>query len=549
MTNSTSEEDTPDGELISLLDAYLTAIQSGNETEQRRLLSQEPKLAAWADDLRDIDSFAAILSDPLEIRTQTSATAESIRFGKYELRGELGRGGMGVVFRAYHPELDRTVALKMLTGSAFTSPDQRRRFAQEARLASRIRHPHIVSIHDVGDFAGQPYFTMDIVTGASVATQLANGAIPIEQAVHWMIMIAKAVEHLHSNGIIHRDLKPSNVLLDECDEPCLVDFGLARALDEFHDPTVTGTILGTPSYMSPEQAAGRIREVTTRSDVYSLGAILYEMLCGRPPFKADSPFDTVLQVMEREPLPLRHWNLAIPKKLEQICLRCLEKSPDKRYPSALELAQDLERWVRGESSPYESLSPVTQFSRTFRRYPDVAYRLLALVPTLLIVMLRCLLAQNAPAISDYYTPIMMELSLWIGLSLVWEWHASKPTGHQWTPYAFLLTDIIFMTSILRARNKADISHVTAYALVVILSGLSLNRSQIWTAGLGCIAGYLCLVYGAKDFESWIVPILMVVLITCCTIVTDYQARRLSIWIRSRETAERQIPIKTQSPTI
>ena len=201
----------------------------------------------------------------------------------------------------------------------------------------------------------------------------------------------------------------------------------------------------------------------------------------------------------------------------------------------MELAQDLERWKRGESPHYESHSPITRFSRRFRRYPDGAYRLLALVPTLLIVLLRCLSTPNVSSISDYYKPIIIELSLWIGLSLLWEWQASKPGRHRWTPFAFLLTDIIFMTSILQARKKADISHVTAYVLVLILSGLSLNRSQIWTAGLGCIAGYLCLLYFAEDFESWIVPILMVVLLTCCTIVTDYQARRLSIWIRRHET--------------
>jgi eukaryotic-like serine/threonine-protein kinase len=536
-------EDASNEKWISLLDAFLTAIQRGDVTEQRRLLNLAPELSSWANDLQDIDAFATILADPLAIRTQTSDAHESIRFGKYELRGELGRGGMGVVFRAYHSELDRMVALKMLTGSSFTSPEQRCRFAQEARLASRIRHPHIVSIHDIGDFGGQPYFTMDIVTGTSVASCLRQGPIPTEQAVHWMIMIAKAVDHLHANGIIHRDLKPSNVLLDECGEPCLVDFGLARALDEFHDPTVTGTILGTPSYMSPEQAAGRIREVSTRSDVYSLGAIFYEMLCGRPPFKADSAFDTVLQVMEREPLPLRHWNRAVPKRLEQICLRCLEKSPGKRYPSALEFAHDLERWVCGERSPYESLSPITRFSRTFRRYPHAAYRLLALLPTLLIVALRCLATPNVSTVSDYYTPIIAELSLWIGLSLVWEWLASKPGEQRWTRYAFLWTDIIFMTSILQARKKADISHVTAYALVLILSGLSLNRSQIWTAGMGCVAGYLCLLYHAEDFESWIVPILVVVLLTCCAIVTDYQACRLSIWIRGKDKGKRIDQIK------
>ena len=191
-------------------------------------------------------------------------STQTIQFGKYELRGELGRGGMGVVFQAYQPDLDRTVALKMLTGSTFATVDQRRRFSQEARLASRIRHPHIVTIHEVGEFGGQPYFTMDFITGTSLSAQLRNGPLPIDKAVYFLILIAKAVEHLHSHGIVHRDLKPSNVLLDQAGQPCLVDFGLARAVDEFHDPTVTGTILGTPSYMSPEQAAGRVREVTER---------------------------------------------------------------------------------------------------------------------------------------------------------------------------------------------------------------------------------------------------------------------------------------------
>ena len=545
MTDSVWHEDTPTIEWIALLDAYLTAIQQGDEVEQRRLLSIDPGLGSWSNELRALDAVANCFLEPAKNMMDPvrglAETGETIRFGKYELRGELGRGGMGVVFRAYHPELDRMVALKMLTASGFASPDQRRRFAQEARLVSRIRHPHIVTVHDVGEFGGQPYFTMDIVSGASVATHLQHGPIPIDRAVAWMIMIAKAVDHLHANGVIHRDLKPSNVMLDECEEPCLLDFGLARALDEFQDPTVTGTILGTPNYMSPEQAAGRVREVTTRSDVYSLGAILYEMLCGRPPFQAETPFDTVLQVMEREPLPLRHWNHDIPKQLEQICLRCLEKSPERRFTSALELAQALERWSHGDTSRDESLSLRLRFSRTIRRHPEAAYRLMALLPTFVLVLLRC--ASSTREVFDFYQPILMELALWSGLSLVWEWQSSKPGGERWTRFAFLLTDILLMTSILHARREADMSHVTAYVLIIILSGLSMNRQLIWTAGAGCVAGYLYLVYHATDFTSWIVPILIVVLFLCCTMVIDYQVRRLSIWIRP-QFAKTRGPLRT-----
>jgi len=525
MENFVPPADAPTELWPARLDEYLTAIQCGDQAEQQRLQELEPELARWTDHLREIDEFARLLVDPT---MSMAASTEMIQFGKYELRGELGRGGMGVVFRAYQPDLDRTVALKMLTGSPFATLDQRRRFVQEARLASRIRHPHIVTIHEVGEFGGQPYFTMDFIPGTSLAAQLGNGPLPIGQAVDFLVLIAKAVDHLHAHGVIHRDLKPSNVLLDHSGQPCLVDFGLARAVDEFHDQTVTGTILGTPSYMSPEQAAGRVREITERSDVYSLGAILYEMLCGRPPFVADSPFDTVLQVMEREPLPPRHWNRAIPKNLEQICLRCLEKSPGGRYASALELAQDLERWSRGEYPAYPSRSPVIKAARTIRRHPAAAYRLLGILPTFLILLLRCLIV---PDVWNYYLPVLAGLVLWGGLTLLWEWQSLKPRRQTWTAYAFLLTDIVFLTMVLRVGDAADVSRVTAYVLIILMAGLSLKRRLIWLAGLGCIAGYLYLLLRADDFEAWHVPVIMIIVLICCTVVTDYQVRRLSIWIR------------------
>ncbi len=516
------------------LDDYLTAIQRADDDEQQRLLRLEPNLAVWTDPLQDIERFAQLFGEPnppIPISAEeTNPASDTIQFGKYELLGELGRGGMGVVFRAYQPDLDRSVALKMLTSPGFASPDQRRRFAQEAKLASRIRHPQIVTIHEVGEFSGQPFFTMDFISGTSLATQLLQGPLPAETAVPLVILVAKAVDHLHLNGVIHRDLKPSNILIDRTGQPCLVDFGLAKALDNFHDPTITGTILGTPNYMSPEQAAGRVREVDERSDIFSLGAIMYEMLCGRPPFQAGSSFDTVLQVLEREPLPLRHWNRTIPKILEQICLRCLEKTPESRYPSALEFAQDLERWSRGEHPAFVSRSPVSELVRTVRRHPAAAYRLSGLVPTLLVVVARCCLA---PEFWSFYRAIIAELSLWIGFSLAWEWRSQQPRCRNWTAHAFVLTDIVFLTAILQARHAADISHVTAYVLVVLMAGLSLDRRLVLIAGAASIAGYLALVCRADDFSGWHIPVIVIVLLACCTLITDYQVRRLSIWVRPK----------------
>jgi serine/threonine-protein kinase len=270
------------------------------------------------------------------------------RVGDYELSEELGRGGMGIVYRARQLSLGRTVALKLLLRGALSSAADVARFRGEAESAARLDHPLIVSVYEVGTHDEQPYFSMQYIEGTTLARLLADGPLEPLEAARLLAQVARAVQFAHDQGVLHRDLKPSNILIDGEGRPHITDFGLAKRIEAGMSLTRTGAILGTPSYMAPEQAAGNRGEIGPASDVYSLGTILYQMLTGRPPFQAASPVDTVLLVLEQDPLPPRLLNPKADRDLEMIALRCLQKPPGLRYPTAAALAEDLERYVAGE---------------------------------------------------------------------------------------------------------------------------------------------------------------------------------------------------------
>jgi serine/threonine protein kinase len=287
----------------------------------------------------------------------------------YELLEELGRGGMGVVFRARQLSLKRLVALKLIRDGALAGPQERARFRIEAEAAARVRHPNVVEIYDAGEHQGRPYFAMEFVEGGGLDKHLAGRPQPPAQAAELLRTLALAVHHAHAEKVVHRDLKPANVLLasggrqppvgaSETGDlrppladlvPKIADFGLAKRLDsECTAGTQDGAVLGTASYMAPEQAAGKTREVGPAVDVYALGAILYECLTGRPPFQGDSWNQTVEQVLHEEPTPPTGLHPGVPRDLETICLKCLEKEPGRRYASAAELADDLGRFLEGK---------------------------------------------------------------------------------------------------------------------------------------------------------------------------------------------------------
>jgi tetratricopeptide (TPR) repeat protein len=274
-------------------------------------------------------------------------TAQPPHLSGYELQGELGRGGMGVVYRAWDQRLNRPVAIKMLLAGDLARADERERFRREAEAAAGLRHPNIVQVYGVGDLEGRPYFTMEFVEGGSLAEKLAGAPLAGIQAATFLATLARAVQTAHDRGIVHRDLKPGNVLLTDDGTPKIADFGLARRLDE-RPITRSGIPMGTPNYMAPEQALGLTDSIGPAADIYALGAILYEVLTGRPPFQENTSAETLRQVVEQEPLPPSRCNVTVPRDLEVICLKCLRKEPHRRYPSAAALAQDLGRFDRGE---------------------------------------------------------------------------------------------------------------------------------------------------------------------------------------------------------
>ena len=284
---------------------------------------------------------------------------------------------MGVVYRARQRAADRVVALKMIRPELLDCREPDRvdsifnRFRTEAKAAARLSHDHIVTVYDVGEFAGRPYYSMRLIEGTSLAEMLSDGPLTNEHAARIFEPIARAVHHAHTSGIVHRDIKPSNILLDTAGRPFIADFGLAKWLTGDSGVTASGERLGTPSYMSPEQAGGT-SPVGVEGDIYSLGASLYHTLTGRPPFRAADPVETMRQVIDQEPVPPRRLNRAVARDLETICLKCLEKTPGNRFPDAQSVASDLALYLEGKPIRARPAGPLERLVKWARLRPTAA---------------------------------------------------------------------------------------------------------------------------------------------------------------------------------
>jgi serine/threonine protein kinase/tetratricopeptide (TPR) repeat protein len=317
--------------------------------------------------------------------SESSDLPIGINFDDYELLKEIGRGGQGVVYRARQKSLNRAVALKVITVGPWATQAHVKRFRHEAEAAASLNHPFIVPIHEIGEREGCCYFSMNLVEGGQLDEVVRRQPIPIRRAAQLIAKLARTVHYAHEHGILHRDIKPGNVLLDADGEPHLTDFGLARLVETESDVTRTTEVLGTPSYMAPEQTGGENTQLTRATDIYGLGAVLYHLLTGGPPFAGRTAYETVRLVLETEPKQLRLLNPKIDRDLATICLKCLEKNPQRRYASALALAEDIERWLRREPIRARPSGLFTHGKKWLHRNPATAVSVVSLAGLMIAV--------------------------------------------------------------------------------------------------------------------------------------------------------------------
>jgi eukaryotic-like serine/threonine-protein kinase len=429
------------------------------------------------------------------------------RVGEYEIVEELARGGMGVVYRARHRGLKRSVALKMILTGQMATADERERFRREAELAANLDHPNIVPIFEVSEFQGCPFFSMKLVEGGSLAREIKakrKQHCPHDPnaAAFLLATLARAVHYAHERGFLHCDLKPSNILIDGEGRPHITDFGLAKRTSEDSSLSTSGAILGTPSYMAPEQASGSRRNLSPATDVYGLGAIFYEVLSGRPPLEAETIMETVVAVLERDPIPPRELRPGIPKELETICLKCLEKSPQDRYASADELADELNRYLQGEVIGATTLIP--RLKRWNRREPELVARLGGLLLVALLAQFNYLVISETPNFWYHYT-IQGVLALWAASAVVFQAMMRAGWRADLVRLLWSAADITLLTIEMKLFEKdgaptalglpvvnVETTLLVGYPLLIAASGLWWRTSLVWITTALAICAYIWL---------------------------------------------------------
>jgi serine/threonine protein kinase len=431
-------------------------------------------------------------------------------FGDYDLLEEIARGGMGVVYRARQISLDRVVALKMILSGQLASSADVERFRREAEAAANLDHPNIVPIYEVGEHEGQHYFSMKLVEGGNLADKLAELRRDPKAAARLLAQVARAVHYAHQRGILHRDLKPANILVDKDGQPHVTDFGLAKKLGTEAGLTQSGAILGSPSYMAPEQARA-VKSLSVAADVYSLGAVLYELLTGRPPFQG-AALDTILQVLDKEPEAPAAVNPGVDRDLEAICLKCLSKKPGDRYPSAEALAADLDNWLQSRPTLARPLSALGVYRKWLNRNPKLVggLSLLAIGCAVASVVIHGIDPSKRPSSVVSFMVTMSSL-LWLPLFLVWVRLVNKELDRQrrYNQQQIALWD----KTVAAVKNAMAIDSARAQQPNLVLCqaylGLVRRRASGWMTSCGAVGA---LVGGFLPLTFIRLPLWFVVLV-------------------------------------
>jgi serine/threonine-protein kinase len=446
-----------------------------------RLISENPR---WAEEITECWELHRQMS--------CSKSSDSTRFlsdwDAYEILDEVDRGGMGIVYRAKHKELNRIVALKIIRSGEFANGNEIARFRREAQIAAQLVHPGIVPIYEIGERNNLIYYTMAFVEGCPLLELARSPTLSIAAKVQLVYQLTQALQYAHGQGVAHRDIKPSNILIDLHGSPILIDFGLAKSTNAESDLTQTGAMLGTPSYMAPEQIQYHQDHDLRLSDIYSLGAVFYYLLVGRPPFVGPTNFDIMLQLKDRQPVRPSRLNRQVDRELDTICLRAMEKIPSERYTTAAEFGQDLERWINGSAVSSPTKSPWIRWIRWWKQEPGLVSHAVAICVVILVVLMSHLLGYSLAHLPTQLTVLLTWLLICFPLQ---RWILqSKDT----TVPAILwgLIDLFCVSWLIATAGPPRSLLLVAYPLMITASALFYRTRFVILMTTACILAFLVL---------------------------------------------------------